>query len=112
MDGLHCEGDDDAGEEAGEFVRSWRWIVRGCRAQADDRACRLDVGLPAEMLGSSRQASAAKDAETGTGGGSARNTAARSCLVGSSACAVATIRTGRGVFFCAPARAPGCGDAP
>ena len=92
MGGLHCKGDDDAGEEASEIARCRRRIVRGRGREPMIGAGRLDLGLLPECSDPCRQPSAAKNAETGTGARLGTQHRGAQLLVGSVASAGATIR--------------------
>src|ERR1700738_382692 len=68
MDGLHSDGDKNTGDEARDVARCRRWVVRGRWCEPMVVADRLGMELLPECSDPRRQAPAAKNAETGTGG--------------------------------------------
>src|ERR1700730_995672 len=66
MDGLHCDGDEDAGDQTNNVACCWRWIVRGREPVV--AAGRFGMGPVPMCSDPCCQAPAAKNAETGTRG--------------------------------------------
>jgi hypothetical protein len=68
MDGLHCDSDEDAGDEARDVACCRRWTMQGRACEPMVVAGRLGIGLRPEYSDPRCQAPAMKNAETRTRG--------------------------------------------
>src|ERR1700738_762594 len=66
MDGLHCDGDEDAGDKTSDVACCRCWVVRGGGREPVIGAGHLDRGLLPECSNPFRHTSAVENAETGT----------------------------------------------